>query len=483
MDGLVFCIGTFAKRVNFLAQQRRALNLIWALHELNLLGKSPRAAVVGGGLAGVTAAGALMAFGVKVDLFEAGRRVLHLQRETAHRRAHPTINGWPHEQIRLDAELPFFDWATGLCSEVAEEIAKEFEGMMKAEGNEIYERNEVQDIVSTGADVVRIIPEYPAKREAFNLVIVTAGFGREVNGTPFRCESYWRGDNLEPERDDLNDNFVVSGCGDGGLIDALRLLHLDFDKGRLAFSVARRLAGSPLAEAIKKAETIARSGGSLADLAVAYEAAAQQLGTRRQYAAIHRDLVRSANKFKGVVYLGDHHLEKPYSLRAAPIHKLLVAHASKVMAKISYNKSAVAETEKGEVQFAKRCLKPPPSTKVVVRHGAAPSLQHVLPNAFEALKTKQEALPDSFADPAWPASFDYPVPKALNAYDRGSRKFAWSRFRQAQRALSEIFTDVSVQPLPGRLTAQINEALPADAPTSLFQLQIDYQPVPESDAL
>ena len=126
----VYSIGSFSKRVNFLAQQRRALNLVWALSEDGRLENKPRVAVIGGGLAGVTAAAALIAFDVAVDVFEKGGRVLHRQRKTAHRRVHPTINAWPFEKISVATELPFYDWSVGVSSEVAEAIASDFEKTM-----------------------------------------------------------------------------------------------------------------------------------------------------------------------------------------------------------------------------------------------------------------------------------------------------------------------------------------------------------------
>lgn len=65
----------------------------------------------------------------------------------------------------------------------------------------------------------------------FDLVVLCPGFGleRSVNGIPFI--SYWENDNLaRPSlRQTEQRNFLISGTGDGGLIDLARVLISDFE--------------------------------------------------------------------------------------------------------------------------------------------------------------------------------------------------------------------------------------------------------------
>src|SRR3954454_23730956 len=66
----VYLIGNFSPRINFFAQQTRALNLVWSLLKLKKFGVHDRIAVIGGGLAGMTAAVALLQKGLQVEVFE-----------------------------------------------------------------------------------------------------------------------------------------------------------------------------------------------------------------------------------------------------------------------------------------------------------------------------------------------------------------------------------------------------------------------------
>ena len=97
VDGLprLYFLGPFASRINFAAQQNRALNLISALHESTALEKHKPIAVVGAGLSGVTAATALHLLGYTVHLIEEKAEVLPRQSTTRHRIVHPTVNSWP----------------------------------------------------------------------------------------------------------------------------------------------------------------------------------------------------------------------------------------------------------------------------------------------------------------------------------------------------------------------------------------------------
>jgi threonine dehydrogenase-like Zn-dependent dehydrogenase len=109
-----YFIGSKSIRLTFLSQQVRAFNLIWALQEKRCLGKS--VAVIGGGLAGMTAALAAQEAGAAVTLYERKADLLHLQRGCQLRFIHPNVYDWPDpESSDAFTRLPW-PCASSKCS-------------------------------------------------------------------------------------------------------------------------------------------------------------------------------------------------------------------------------------------------------------------------------------------------------------------------------------------------------------------------------
>src|SRR3954469_1371802 len=81
----LFCLGPFPRLVSFSAQQYRALNLVWALHDKDKFSRGDSIAVIGAGVAGLTAAAGFIGYGCKVDIYEAGAVAMVRQRATEHR--------------------------------------------------------------------------------------------------------------------------------------------------------------------------------------------------------------------------------------------------------------------------------------------------------------------------------------------------------------------------------------------------------------
>src|ERR1700744_2568054 len=79
----VYLIGNYAGRINFYAQQIRALNLIWALFTSGKIKAGDRVAVIGGGVAGVTAAVGLFQKEAAPVIFERHRNLFPYQRDSA----------------------------------------------------------------------------------------------------------------------------------------------------------------------------------------------------------------------------------------------------------------------------------------------------------------------------------------------------------------------------------------------------------------
>jgi NADH dehydrogenase FAD-containing subunit len=104
----VFFLGCFENRVTLYSQQVRALNLVDAILDQQLVREHGKVAIVGGGAAGITAAAALAKTAPalqKIDLFEARSDILEFQHRSS-RCLHPHIYDWPGPGTdRLDAGL------------------------------------------------------------------------------------------------------------------------------------------------------------------------------------------------------------------------------------------------------------------------------------------------------------------------------------------------------------------------------------------
>jgi len=90
-----YVLGSYAVRVTFHSQQRRAFNLIWALFDQKIIAKGSKICIVGGGLAGMTAAAAGKLKECEVTLYESEEQLMSMQRGNSTRFIHPTIYDWP----------------------------------------------------------------------------------------------------------------------------------------------------------------------------------------------------------------------------------------------------------------------------------------------------------------------------------------------------------------------------------------------------
>lgn len=232
-----YYIGKGASRVTFQSQQIRALNLVWALKEADLLGKGKRVAVIGGGLAGLTAALAARWCDATVRLFEERPDLMHLQRGCHLRYIHPNILDWPDPKAQVPfTSLPILNWGCGSAAFVSEliigqwsKLCGEIKDFRNCQVQRIkYDKKEQKPIVSISD------PEHGS--QTYDIVLAATGFGmeRKMERVPFL--SYWHNDRFSQPVIDVRtpQRYLVSGCGDGGLVDVIRLRLLDFDHRRFS---------------------------------------------------------------------------------------------------------------------------------------------------------------------------------------------------------------------------------------------------------
>jgi len=481
----VYCIGPFAERVSFAAQQQRALNLVWALKQKHLLSEGTRVAVVGGGIAGLTAALGLGLVGCAVDVFEKGMQKMPRQRDSEHRLVHPTINLWPQVELSLTTRLPFLEWFCSDCTIAVGTIERQFEKIAKTCRIDVFERIEVTEILppirgKVALSLQPVVPSVPlpAPETEYSLVILAIGFGREEPLPGFPDPDYWMPDSLEHRRsNEVHKKFIVSGCGDGGLIDTLRIVHLNFAKGKLALKIAAALSKTPMAQAIADAEMAARPLAQATDhLESAYEKAVDDLVAEPDYTGVRTLMDESLVGAGFEVRLVDKKLTAPYSRNAAPIHKLLLAHA-KFKRRVIFHQGEVAHS-KVDTVVAGRAVCPRDRSHVIVRHGATAQFKFLLSDAeLDELRADQKPLRNFHIDPYWNPSFWPHGRVAMSGwpvYDVRDATFISHRRDIAEEAMHEHFpeSNVSVGAREDHFLVAYTNLAPHPAPAELFGIEV-----------
>jgi hypothetical protein len=225
-----YILGNNAKRVTFHSQQRRAFNLIWALFEDGRLKAGDRVAIIGGGLAGITAAVAAKYKGCEVTIYELAQTFLPLWRNNSQRYVHPNIYDWPKDGNDIETtSLPALNWHADFAKNIAEQIMEEWDFYSEDIIKKIpYKVKRLQE--NTDGEVE--ITTEPFRFGSFNCVVGAVGFGIEETHDVPNAVTYWTGDDIDATpvtTGNYHQNVLITGCGDGGLIDALRNSLVDFD--------------------------------------------------------------------------------------------------------------------------------------------------------------------------------------------------------------------------------------------------------------
>lgn len=231
-----YTLGVFESGITIYKQQIRALNLIHCL-KMEYPKEKLKIAVIGGGIAGLTAAAAAATLGMSVSLFERKPTLLHLQRGCDTRWVHPQIYDWPQDGSTLPyAGLPLLTWEESTAGDVARQILDRFQ------------RDFYDDIViHCNAEILEVSNDnrvswrgsskkYEQDGDVqYDGIIFAVGFGIERHSEEWQ-DSYWRNDSINQLSTALGDDppkILISGCGDGGLTDLLRACIQDFHQARI----------------------------------------------------------------------------------------------------------------------------------------------------------------------------------------------------------------------------------------------------------
>lgn len=223
-----YLVGVFQEGVTVYKQQVRSLNILYALIESNKLKKGDTIGIIGGGVAGLTIASAALRSGLKVKIMEQKQIYLHVQYGCETRKIHPNIYEWPSkESLFTYADIPVLSWKYDTAANVSKQLFSGFSKIAQEFKDNIKEIKSctIKNIVET-ADHVEVDWENDENDTSyFDILIYATGYGIEEGvDSDKHMISYWRNDDFSqlsmPKK---KQEYIISGVGDGGLIDLFRL--------------------------------------------------------------------------------------------------------------------------------------------------------------------------------------------------------------------------------------------------------------------
>jgi len=264
----VYLLGSLEKGVTVYSQQVRAHNLAWALWVLNnsppghrpgcrnynpnnaITGGGPSIAIIGAGIAGLTTAACIMSLlpQARITLFERTWDLCPLQLGCDSRWLHPRIYTWPLPGSRApSASLPLLTWQEGRASDVAHQVLTQFAGISREHKHVSFFIGVDYLRISATSKSIEWVGRQGIRRDQyigagdryggsgeFDAIVLAAGFGLETPSAKYQTPSYWRPDRLaEPTLDGSTRSFIVSGYGDGGVVDLCRLTVERFRQDRI----------------------------------------------------------------------------------------------------------------------------------------------------------------------------------------------------------------------------------------------------------
>jgi hypothetical protein len=469
----VYYLMPFAERLSFVAQQLRALNLVWALAKIGKIRPQSSVAVVGAGLAGVTAGCALAAYGCRVSVFETAEATMLRQRQTDHRIVHPEINAWPDPEVLTHTTaLPMLDWYFNICSDAIKLIDDQRKQIVAACGGRLtficeHTVRDAHPIRRLQEDLVSI-ESVPRCEELFHLALIAVGFDADREYLDLSPIDYWMADNLETDSQKTKfDNIVISGCGDGGMIDALRCAY-SFDKGDLAIVLAGKISKTTLWPDMVDAEV-----GYLDTRQHSYQRVVDKILYDPEYADVNSMLDAKLRKKPGFVRLLDKVFATPASSKAAPIHKLMVYYAIE-RGTIIFKNTQLNRTAKEGIYEIDGVPFGNDKVKFVVRHGADPAVGHFLnQQELAAFKEKQKYL-SKYNFSAIPPT-DYKAAPPFPAFNPSDQAFVNHRRELAEDALRGINKNDSVHLALNELSyTAFHEGYLRFQPQTLFGVEVNY---------
>lgn len=226
--GNLFVIGSLCdrrERVAVSIQQTRAINLVHSLLDTGRLAGGARLGIVGAGAAGLTAAAYAIVHGVNVTVFESRDPLWNL-RGCRTRWLHPNLfPKWPDDGWDLSATcLPVMNWHADYACNVGQLLWSKFTAYAPSVVEYVTGDLRLERSAGPGWSAHGTRRDGSPLGEDFDVVILAVGFGAEARLRDATASVYWLDDVIEredPHRPTIR--YLVSGTGDGGLTDLLRV--------------------------------------------------------------------------------------------------------------------------------------------------------------------------------------------------------------------------------------------------------------------
>jgi hypothetical protein len=381
----IFVLGCFGRYITVYSQQVRALNLAWALQKTGALTNNTRIAVIGGGAGGLTLAVAAARLGATVTLLEKLHAPMGLQRSSKKRFVHPHIYDWPAMEVETDyAHLPILDWAADYAGTVAEQVEAEWKKEQHRYRDRIFPHWQVRDVsidqpsVGDLTTVTWNDPQRGPRAEEFNIIVLAVGFGREPD--IYGSSGYWDDDRLD-RMDEKRKICLVSGYGDGGLTDLMRLTLEEFRHDRIVRMFSDDSKSVAVGEELIKQDEEFRVHQNVHKLSGYY----QQLSVPHV-----EQLLKERRRTDTEVFLTGHSLWEVYGPRGSILNRFIVSQLARVGAWKWQPGPITPPIErwrnKFSVRFEKKGTRNHRYDIVVVRHGPKSALEEDFPAIWEACR-------------------------------------------------------------------------------------------------
>lgn len=318
-------------RITLIAQQIRALNLVYALICERRIQRGSRITVLGAGAAGLAAARAASHFGCEVTVLEQRACPMSVFCPTndgnRRRYVHPNLDRWPEEGCFVDkADLPFFKWKAGDPHSIKQAIMEELKGhpgirvyvnvraTIRPTIQEKWEVDFTGSLWNFDKDSRYPTGHEDAQTEKADLAFLSLGFGFDGKSnfqgpSQLHTKGYWENDEGvwgELCRGNARSNpLLISGDGDGALIDAVcaclaRFSSIpisDHKEHEAAVNILRNWDILPeLKDELLKIEELIRKGRmSASELKYAYDDLLRIKGARESLGNLDKKLGLSGN--------------------------------------------------------------------------------------------------------------------------------------------------------------------------------------------